>query len=145
MGQTTCSPILSHSISSVALCICALDTPSFQNVESHRFQNVGVTQVVWHDMQAGISRSATTAISYLMMDEGLTFEDALADVISRRDCVAPNRGFCDQLRIFQDQCGSKLENYHPDMLRVRYSIQGVYCQGFSDGVLGLKQRFHFNL
>jgi protein-tyrosine phosphatase len=61
-------------------------------------------------LQAGISRSAATVVSYLMMDEGRTFEDALSDVISRRDCVTPNRGFCDQLRLFQELCDSKLDN-----------------------------------
>jgi len=64
----------------------------------------------------GASRSATTVISYLMKDEGLSFEEALADLMSRRDCVAPNRGFCDQLKILQEQCGGKLEKYEPEML-----------------------------
>ncbi len=59
-----------------------------------------------------------------MKEEGLTFEDALADLISRRDCVAPNRGFCDQLKILQDQCDSKLERYEPEMLRV--SLASTY-------------------
>jgi len=53
-----------------------------------------------------------------MKDEGLSFEEALADLMSRRDCVAPNRGFCDQLKILQEQCGGKLEKYEPEMLTV---------------------------
>lgn len=53
-----------------------------------------------------------------MASEGLTFEDALVDVISKRSCIAPNRGFCDQLRILQDQCGNRLEDYRNDMIQV---------------------------
>ena len=59
-------------------------------------------------------------VSLQMKDEGLTFEDSLADLISRRDCVAPNRGFCDQLKILQEQCDSKLERYRPEMLQVGF-------------------------
>ena len=66
-----------------------------------------------------MSRSATTVISYLMGKQpGLTFEEALSDVIAKRTCVAPNRGFCDQLRILQDKCHGYLESYTPQMLQV---------------------------
>ena len=68
-------------------------------------------------IQAGISRSATTVIAWLMSEEGLSFEEALTDVISRRDCATPNRGFCDQLTILQNLCG-RLENYTPEMFKV---------------------------
>ena len=57
-------------------------------------------------------------IAWLMEEEGLSFEEALTDVVSRRDCVAPNRGFCDQLTILQNLCGSRLENYTPEMFKV---------------------------
>ena len=67
-----------------------------------------------------MSRSATTVISYLMGKQpGLKFEEALSEVIAKRKCVAPNRGFCDQLRILQDTCHGHLENYTPQMLQVR--------------------------
>lgn len=66
---------------------------------------------------AGVSRSATTVISWLMTEECLSFEEALTDVISRRACVTPNRGFCDQLTILQDKCDSRLENYTTKMFR----------------------------
>ncbi len=69
-------------------------------------------------MQLGVSRSATTVISWLMREEGLSFEGALADVIARRPRVEPNSGFCDQLTIFQDRCSSRLENYTTAMFRV---------------------------
>ena len=76
----------------------------------------------WQFLQAGVSRSATTVLSYLMAREALSFEDALTDVMSKRICIAPNRGFCDQLRILQDQCGGDLESYKAEMLQVNKYI-----------------------
>ena len=70
---------------------------------------------------AAIRRSVCEYIcSVQMKDEGLSFEDSLADLISRRDAVAPNRGFCDQLKLLQEQCDSKLERYQPEMLQVKF-------------------------
>jgi hypothetical protein len=96
-------------------------------------QNLGGIITKWLMAQAGVSRSATTVISYLMKDEGLTFEDGLSDIISRRDCVAPNRGFCDQLKILQDQCGGQLGKYEPEMLRVSSNTAEDKGRGKSRG------------
>ncbi len=52
---------------------------------------------------AGISRSATAVIAYLMQSEGMTYEEALDDVRSRRPIVSPNLGFSQQLREFETQ------------------------------------------
>lgn len=68
-----------------------------------------------------MSRSATTVMSYLMAREGLSFEDALVDLISKRSCVGPNRGFCDQLRILQNRCDGQLERYCHSMFKVSVS------------------------
>lgn len=49
---------------------------------------------------AGVSRSATIVLSYLMRKKGLRLEDALKFVKSKRPCVNPNTGFLQQLNRF---------------------------------------------
>lgn len=50
---------------------------------------------------AGRSRSAAVVVGYLMWSEGLSMDDALAQVRAARPCVALNPGFVDQLRVFE--------------------------------------------
>lgn len=69
-------------------------------------------------------------ISWLMNEEGLSLEEGFTDVVSRRDCVMPNHGFCDQLTIFQDQCGSRLENYTANMFMVCLLSNAGNCSGW---------------
>ena len=47
--------------------------------------------------QLGMSRSATTVLAYLMLRRGMTFWEALVDVLKQRKIVQPNMGFCKQL------------------------------------------------
>eukprot|EP00088_Acartia_fossae_P041529 TRINITY_DN43440_c0_g1_i11.p1 TRINITY_DN43440_c0_g1~~TRINITY_DN43440_c0_g1_i11.p1 ORF type:complete len:204 (-),score=14.94 TRINITY_DN43440_c0_g1_i11:250-828(-) len=47
---------------------------------------------------AGVSRSATIVIGYLMLREGSTFHQAFQLVKSRRPMINPNPGFLHQLR-----------------------------------------------
>ena len=42
---------------------------------------------------AGVSRSASIVIAYVMVTKGLNFEEALKYVQERRPCVDPNDGF----------------------------------------------------
>lgn len=42
---------------------------------------------------AGMSRSATVCIAYLMMEHGMSYEDAFNKVKSARKYVKPNEGF----------------------------------------------------
>lgn len=49
---------------------------------------------------AGISRSSTTIIAYIMKKMGLSFENALDYVLCRHWCH-PNEGFQMQLRQFE--------------------------------------------
>ena len=65
-----------------------------------------------------MSRSATTVVAYIMGKDRLCFEDALVEVMLKRSIIAPNRGFCKQLRLLQEQCDGQLSKYHPDMLQV---------------------------
>ena len=50
---------------------------------------------------AGISRSATFTIAYIMKREGMGFDSALAYVRKGRKSVHPNSGFREQLRAFE--------------------------------------------
>ena len=47
---------------------------------------------------AGISRSASFTIAYLMRDRGTGFQATLELVKSRRKCIFPNSGFRLQLQ-----------------------------------------------
>ena len=51
---------------------------------------------------AGVSRSATIVIAYIMWDKKLSYEDALNFVESKRN-VNPNPGFVEQLKIFEKE------------------------------------------
>ncbi|CAG2100478.1 unnamed protein product [Medioppia subpectinata] len=51
--------------------------------------------------KAGVSRSATIVISYLMRAQRKTYKDAMDLVQSKRDIVGPNHGFRDQLRLYE--------------------------------------------
>lgn len=48
--------------------------------------------------RAGISRSSTIVIAYLIQKDRLSFEDALQLVRSSRPIVMPNKGFVKQLK-----------------------------------------------
>ncbi|KAI9337055.1 protein-tyrosine phosphatase-like protein, partial [Zopfochytrium polystomum] len=47
---------------------------------------------------AGVSRSATVAVAYLMLEEGLSLRDAFATVYRSRPIVRPNVGFARTLQ-----------------------------------------------
>jgi protein-tyrosine phosphatase len=47
---------------------------------------------------AGVSRSATITIAYLMSRAGLNFKTALTEVRKRRKQISPNPGFVGQLK-----------------------------------------------
>ena len=51
--------------------------------------------------RAGVSRSATLVIAYLMKRHGMSLDDALAHVRAKRPRIAPNEGFIQQLRAFE--------------------------------------------
>jgi predicted protein tyrosine phosphatase len=47
--------------------------------------------------QAGVSRSATVVIAYMMKYEGLSLNDAVEYVSTHRPAICPNRGFLEML------------------------------------------------
>jgi protein-tyrosine phosphatase len=59
--------------------------------------------------RAGISRSSSMVIAYIMWKEKLGFEEAKKFVRSKRCCIWPNEGFEKQLREFAEQL--KKNNY----------------------------------
>lgn len=52
---------------------------------------------------AGISRSATICIAYLMLTQGFSMHQALEFTRSKRPCVSPNFNFMGQLLSFEHQ------------------------------------------
>ncbi|VDN53003.1 unnamed protein product [Dracunculus medinensis] len=56
---------------------------------------------------AGVSRSATICIIYLVMDEGLTLREAYHDVVQRRPFISPNIGFWRQMIEFEEKLRGK--------------------------------------
>lgn len=56
---------------------------------------------------AGISRSCTIAISYIMRKNGINFEEAFNFVKKKRRCANPNRGFVKQLREYENVLKNK--------------------------------------
>eukprot|EP01002_Notosolenus_urceolatus_P007660 NODE_3044_length_989_cov_7.436170_g2542_i0.p1 GENE.NODE_3044_length_989_cov_7.436170_g2542_i0~~NODE_3044_length_989_cov_7.436170_g2542_i0.p1 ORF type:complete len:280 (+),score=10.65 NODE_3044_length_989_cov_7.436170_g2542_i0:78-917(+) len=53
----------------------------------------------------GISRSTTIVVAYLMKAEGMSFDDALSFVTSKRCQAAPNLGFVLALQAFAEEIG----------------------------------------
>lgn len=75
-----------------------------QYIRSAREKGTGAVFVhCW----AGVSRSATIVISYLMQLERLSFQEALTRTSSAKPDVEPNPGFVVQLRTFEKLLGTK--------------------------------------
>jgi len=70
-------------------------------------------KVVLVHCMAGVSRSATIVLSYLIRN-GSTFEKALNHLRTYRPCVGPNRGFCDQLVRYEKELLKEKESTETD-------------------------------
>jgi len=53
--------------------------------------------------QAGISRSATIVIAYIMKKNNIKMNDAYKIVYAKRPCISPNLGFCGQLMLYEKE------------------------------------------
>ena len=62
-------------------------------------ENIGKTNVLVH-CQAGVSRSATIVIAYMMRKYQYSMDVAVDRVKKRRPYIDPNKGFMKQLREF---------------------------------------------
>lgn len=52
---------------------------------------------------AGISRSATIVIAYIMKKNNMCMNDSLHFVQQKRSCISPNFGFCSQLILYEKE------------------------------------------
>jgi len=71
--------------------------------ETGEFINAAIReggQVLVHCF-AGVSRSATVVIAYLIAYHQMSYKDAFALVQNRRPWINPNPGFCAQLRRYE--------------------------------------------
>ncbi|KAI9279193.1 protein-tyrosine phosphatase-like protein [Sporodiniella umbellata] len=64
---------------------------------------------------AGVSRSPTMVVAYLMSKERKRYKEVLAQVKGVRPFVNPNPGFLEQLKLFQDM-GYAFDKNHPAYL-----------------------------
>ncbi|CDW86391.1 dual specificity protein phosphatase 19 isoform x1 [Stylonychia lemnae] len=74
---------------------------------------------------AGVSRSATVVIGYLMYKGGLYFNEAFTMVQNCRGCVNPNDGFIFQLKefqqILQDNMFPLQKTYSQDNYKIQHT------------------------
>lgn len=83
------------------------DVPSFQICQHFRstieFIDQGLKrgETVLIHCRAGISRSATICIAYIMAKFGMKAEEAIDFVQARRKIILPNIGFIEQLLAFE--------------------------------------------
>ena len=61
---------------------------------------------------AGISRSATICIAYLMKNEGMGLEEAFALVKEARKFIKPNPGFMKFLEKYETRCINERKAAH---------------------------------
>ena len=72
----------------------------FSFIDKYLLQNKNIIV----NCHAGISRSSTIVIGYLMYKNGLSLGSAYSIVKQRRGIINPNYGFIDQLGIFNNWC-----------------------------------------
>jgi len=71
---------------------------------------------------AGVSRSVTITIAYLMKEHSMTFMDAWSHVKQRRAWACPNGGFQEQLRLFE-RAGCKFNSHLMESSRPKPEVQ----------------------
>lgn len=75
---------------------------------------------------AGISRSATVCIAYLMYKNNLSLEKAFDHVRSRRGVISPNLNFMQQLQEFEkDTCGANSYDFPDTVSSLSTSLASV--------------------
>jgi hypothetical protein len=79
--------------------IAAVFSDCFEFLDGALAKGNGSTKVLLH-CQAGVSRSATVAIAYLMHRHKWTLDVAYSHVLAARSIIKPNKGFMAQLLEF---------------------------------------------
>ncbi|KAG2559893.1 hypothetical protein PVAP13_8KG035563 [Panicum virgatum] len=72
---------------------------------------------------AGVSRSASIIVAYLMRSEQKSLEEALQSLKEVSESACPNDGFLDQLKLFQEM-GFKVDTSSPLYKRFRLKLLG---------------------
>ncbi|XP_066339217.1 uncharacterized protein [Miscanthus floridulus] len=72
---------------------------------------------------AGVSRSASIIVAYLMRSEQKSLEDALEALKEISESACPNDGFLDQLKLFEEM-GFKVDTSSPLYKRFRLKLLG---------------------
>lgn len=72
--------------------------PSFEFVRKVRESN----GCVFIHCNAGVSRSATVVIAYLIKEYGMSFAEAFAYLKEKRESIRPNDGFIKQLKQYEN-------------------------------------------
>lgn len=81
-----------------------------------------------HHSVAGVSRSPTIAIAYLMREHHLTAEQALHFVREKHPILAPNAGFLKQLQVFEKMnchVDANHEEYRTFLAKAKHTISFV--------------------
>jgi len=72
--------------------------------------------------RAGISRSATIVLAYIMFSQNLSFEEAYLMVKEKRSVIKPNPMFTRQLRIYE-KMGNKVDPQHTYYIQLKAYIR----------------------
>ena len=56
---------------------------------------------IYVNCAAGVSRSASTVLAYMMASKNISLNDAYDLVSAKRPCIKPNDGFVAQLKLFE--------------------------------------------
>lgn len=125
VGDDELEPV--HLKSGVTYCICRCEDEAATSLlpnfalfhEFIQFARDRNKSVLIHCM-AGISRSTTTLVSFMMKMDSIDFETALARVRQHRRFVCPNTGFERQLRAYEHvTIGSEAARENFDKFRVK--------------------------
>lgn len=79
--------------------------------QTNAFIDANISNGIYVHCTAGISRSATIVIAYLMWKNRWTFSNAMAFVKSKRSCIEPNIAFQQYLRMYEMQLQSGAMHY----------------------------------
>lgn len=102
----------------------------FHFIEKYNKKGKAVLIHCW----AGISRSTTLIISYVMRKGKMNVKDAIKYVRDKRPCTEPNKGFLKQLNVYHD-----LLQKNPEELKNTSQITNEMCEKYKIVPFGVDQ------
>jgi hypothetical protein len=87
---------------------------------------------------AGVSRSASIVIAYLMQKHRLALDEAITLTHARRSLVSPNQGFLSQLVTYEQNLGVGVGNAYPEFLRMEDLLKLPAVELLEEYALGHK-------